>query len=300
MFIDRLLESIIKQNINHKFEGVIEDLKKSQHFIVDNVAQYWFLSYQKYWNIEKDFPNITPQFSEMWFEFSIPNEMRLTETNMELTNIDSDVSKTGILLTSHEVQHNEITQKVRWECHALWFRETKDGNKIMMPVEYVWYVNTDGTVYLPNDHIILAVDNRNSTEYNQLLAEHCMSVLSIPLLTISFMHCKNVITYSNKLSVKLQKSRERKSKLPLVDFKTLEIKPMVKILKEEGESETKGLKHALHICRGHFKDFSQGPGLGRGHAHGLYWWDSQVRGSKDVGAVIKDYKVSPDDKSLKR
>jgi hypothetical protein len=119
------------------------------------------------------------------------------------------------------------------------------------------------------------------------------------LMTISFMHCKNVTIQSTEPSAKLQKARERRGKLPLFTFKTLEIKPMVKILKEEGESDTKGLKHALHICRGHFKDFSQGLGLGRGHAHGLYWWDSQVRGNREVGAVIKDYKVYPEGKSLK-
>ena len=65
---------------------------------------------------------------------------------------------------------------------------------------------------------------------------------------------------------------------------------MAKILKEQGECETKGLQYALHICRGHFKDFSQSKGL-FSRNKGLFWWDPQVRGNREIGGVIKDYKV---------
>lgn len=174
---------------------------------------------------------------------------------------------------------------------TLIFRENISG-EIFFSGGLTWYCDTSGKLiekydfiskFLYSDH--QEIQNENITAITLLLY--------VPQLALSFMHCKNVILCTNEPSTKLQKARERRGKLPFFTFKTLEIKPIVKILKEEGESETKGLKHALHICRGHFKDFSQGPGLGRTHAHGLYWWDSQIRGSREVGAVIKDYKVIP-------
>ena len=74
-------------------------------------------------------------------------------------------------------------------------------------------------------------------------------------------------------------------------FKTLEIEPMKRALKHEGQSETAGLKKALHICRGHFKDYSKHGLFGK--YKGLYWWDSHVRGSTEEGVVVKDYAVKP-------
>ena len=73
-------------------------------------------------------------------------------------------------------------------------------------------------------------------------------------------------------------------------FKTLEIEPMKRILRTEGQSEKTGLRQALHICRGHFKDYSKGGGL-FGKYKGLYWWESQVRGSVSEGTIVKDYSV---------
>ena len=66
---------------------------------------------------------------------------------------------------------------------------------------------------------------------------------------------------------------------------------MKKVLREEGKSEETGLKHALHICRGHFKDYRDGKGL-FGRYKDIYWWESQVRGNGEHGVVLKDYNVN--------
>jgi len=70
----------------------------------------------------------------------------------------------------------------------------------------------------------------------------------------------------------------------------LEIEPMKKVLKSEGNIDEVGLQRALHICRGHFKDYSNGKGLFGKHK-GLYWWDSTVRGTESEGKIIKDYNI---------
>ncbi|WP_225050582.1 hypothetical protein, partial [Enterococcus casseliflavus] len=48
---------------------------------------------------------------------------------------------------------------------------------------------------------------------------------------------------------------------------------------------------SLHTVRGHFKIFTEDKPLLGKHV-GTYWWGWQVRGSKEVGEVVSDYKVS--------
>jgi hypothetical protein len=115
------------------------------------------------------------------------------------------------------------------------------------------------------------------------------------LLAVQFMHCKNVVRKeidpNKNLPRRVQKHWEKKGRAPLTKYYTLQIEPLKKILKYEGNIERNGLKKALHICRGHFKDFTEGKGL-FGKYHGLYYWDSQVRGNKEYGEIIKDYNVN--------
>ena len=63
---------------------------------------------------------------------------------------------------------------------------------------------------------------------------------------------------------------------------------MKKVLKTEGGIDEVGLQRALHICRGHFKDYRDGKGLFGKHK-GLYWWDSTVKGNANNGEIKKDY-----------
>jgi hypothetical protein len=109
------------------------------------------------------------------------------------------------------------------------------------------------------------------------------------LLALSFLHCKNVTLATNTPPAKLSRAHEKRRGHSLMTFKTLEIEPMKKVLRHEGRSETTGLKKALHICRGHFKDYSKHGLFGK--YKGLYWWESHVRGSVDEGVVVKDYNV---------
>jgi hypothetical protein len=117
-----------------------------------------------------------------------------------------------------------------------------------------------------------------------------MLELAPQLLALSFLHCKNVIVKTDSPSQRQQKRRVKDGRMPMVAFHTLVIKPMQTILQHEGEIGAVGLARALHICRGHFKDFTKGRGL-FGRSKGLYWWDPQVRGSLSKGLTLKDYRV---------
>ena len=110
------------------------------------------------------------------------------------------------------------------------------------------------------------------------------------LFAISLMHCKNVDVALVDPPERLSRKHEHRHGRPLISYYVLDIKPMRRILDAEGEAQTKGLGHALHICRGHFKTYTDDAPL-FGKRVGTYWWESQVRGKAEEGVIAKDYRV---------
>ena len=66
---------------------------------------------------------------------------------------------------------------------------------------------------------------------------------------------------------------------------------MTKIINVTMNERGVGAKKALHICRGHFKDFRKSENGLFGKHKDLYWWESQVRGNAKEGVVFSDYEV---------
>ncbi|MEI6131978.1 MAG: hypothetical protein WCQ41_04050 [Bacillota bacterium] len=125
------------------------------------------------------------------------------------------------------------------------------------------------------------------------------SVLLPALSCITFMHCKNVQLTERDPNLDLpswaKKHREKKGEPPLLKYYTINISIVRKLLKNEGNIEHNGFRKALHICRGHFKNYVDGKGL-FGKYHGLYWVDMHVRGDQEIGVIKKDYKLKPEAK----
>ena len=66
---------------------------------------------------------------------------------------------------------------------------------------------------------------------------------------------------------------------------------MREVLRKEGRAAETGVRQAIHLCRGHFKDYHYRSGRGLfGRTHGLYWWDMQVRGMRRPGQSRRDMK----------
>ena len=78
-----------------------------------------------------------------------------------------------------------------------------------------------------------------------------------PLLTNCFLACRNVEVITVAPDAKLEKRRKKKGKAPARPYKILNIAPLQVILRREGgATEPTGIKKALHICRGHFRDYT--------------------------------------------
>lgn len=150
----------------------------------------------------------------------------------------------------------------------------------------------------------------NLEELLERLAEGYYQFLCTGLLTLSFLHCKNVTLktveepesseQSPPSSRKVQKKKRRKQTAvrdqqpvqprPTVTYHILDVEPMKQVLRTEGQAERQGLKRALHICRGHFAHYEEGKGL-FGKYHGTYWRAQHLRGEASQGTRIKDYRI---------
>ena len=112
------------------------------------------------------------------------------------------------------------------------------------------------------------------------------------LLSTSFLHCKNVEVVDRPPSRQVRRAAERKGK-KAITYKTLDIELFKAQVRQETQPGENQIARALHICRGHFKTFTDKAPLMGQHV-GTYWWGAHLRGSKANGEVKKDYKVVVD------
>lgn len=108
---------------------------------------------------------------------------------------------------------------------------------------------------------------------------------------ISLAHCKNVSFVDSPVPEKVRLKRERRGLPPKVTYKTLVIESAKRTLRGEGGSGEVGLRRALHICRGHFRSYSETAKL-FGRVAGTFWVPQHVRGDVTAGEVVKNYRVA--------
>lgn len=146
------------------------------------------------------------------------------------------------------------------------------------------------------DHKMIAafakVFNGNQAEVTEAALQSSGAQILPLFFSLSLLHCKNVHIEDVLIPPAVQKKRSKKG-IPQITFKTLVVKPLHQQVRRECDSDLAGenntVKRALHICRGHFKDYRE-TGL-FGKYYGLYWWDMHVRGKAQNGIVNKDYLV---------
>lgn len=101
--------------------------------------------------------------------------------------------------------------------------------------------------------------------------------------------CKNIYTEKINPPEKLNKRRRRKNRQELLSYHVLNVNPLSN-KKSNNNSENQGGHNRLHLCRGHFKMFTEEKPLLGKHI-GLYWWEPAARGQNKNGIVLKDYNV---------
>lgn len=261
-------------------------LREAEHIIADNVSRYVFniLSEKEELPIA---PNLAPPFETFWVEMNRPNWM------LSQFGWDWLPYSWGVLFNSLKIPQMPNVPDGGWTMSAYLVAEPSKG-----------HISYYGNATILLDHYGALLNNRfypvsfidsDDSQHRWMTVEEAnhlrlMKLLFPALLTISFLHCKNVEYVPSFSPAKVHKAYERKHKSPMVRFHVLNITPMKKVLRKEGDIEHNGLKNALHICRGHFKDYRKRGLFGK--IKGVFWWDSFIRGSAESGVTLKDYDVN--------
>lgn len=281
-------------------------VKNMQVILATNVSEYYYMGSDKEIWGEDDFPNIAPPFQEMWIEWSNPGK-----SNSEGTIVNTgDLRRIGVRIQSYSdagqiaaglaaaLKNGHSPDGVcKWLCEGSVYLRSADTGKPGFFVRIIWGVTDEGKrvgfngrsfiiIFSPEQMDMLPPDGPE----RQDIINSAVMMLHVPFLTISMMHFKNIeLAKGPPIPEALRKARQRRGKAALVRYSTLVIEPIKKAIREAGVPLGTGGAQALHVIRGHFKDY-RARGL-FGKLKGLYWWDSQSRGDEAVGTVVKNYDV---------
>lgn len=273
-------------------------LIKARVFVIDNVTQYLFAQCnQEIWGPE-DFPHLAPPFESMWIETYAPSHCQSEGVSKPWTGYSS----WGWLMESKEIPSvpDDIKAPLikgefyppegdpRWSTTATLFCSLH-GRITGPSLVQTYVVMPDGRPF--NGKMIMGIVGRDPRHG---IGEQ--SVVNQPeifpvKLAISLMHCKNVAHETVSPSEQATRAYKKKIGKEPVSYHVLKIEPFKSAMRSAGSEKT-GLKQAMHICRGHFKDYTKSGLFGK--LQGVYWWHSAVRGKNSERRIIKDYEVSPE------
>ncbi len=247
-----------------------------------------YVDSRAYASIAKSF-NQAPPFQAFWME-------------SKARPLHPELCTYGVFVRSLEFEQVEAELKgVPFERAPKWllvgdiFDETSRRAygpvfRITLPV-----LETGESAVVKDDPIIWATDLTTGQPVEGDAADVVLNMSAPMSLALTFMHCKGVTLVDNTPPAGLQKKHLRKHRgqvHPLVTYKTILIQPATRVLSVEGSIEQQGMAKALHICRGHFKHFSEDRPL-FGRLSGTYWWPSHIRGLASTGIAVRDYRISP-------
>jgi hypothetical protein len=234
--------------------------------------------------------SIAPPFQEFFIEFQrAPNAAQMHAWGAHFEAI-SDPEKIA------EMSPPDDKGDPRWVLQINTYLEKRKGKPFGPVANHVcglaedgtWFRHGNGKLYWGGGLVRMSDDV--PLELHEYWAEYINQLVFPALMTISFMHCKNVSLNAIVLPEKLSRSHFKRHGRPLVRYGELTIDPLRRLLETQRRGVGGNLGKALHLCRGHFKTFSpDAPLLGR--ATETFWWAPQARGSQREGVSLKDYRV---------
>ncbi len=314
-FIDELIMAKPKDMIGIRPDQ--REIAAAQSFRIDNVDQYLHAHIGDYRSLE-EFPNIAPPFPN-FFMFSEQSNM-LLESGRKQNEvwpgmkygvwfmgcaIEDATDGDAISLFSERGTNRLILRNAgaKWWVKAVVFEQSSRADPFNGFALWGTVVREDGSMMpgysdwqFPSDviGILQRLHRMTKDEAQHAMMDKALMYVAACALAISLMHCKNVSTEEPKEDNRSRYRRqeyERKFGSPAAKWRVLNIRSMQRVLREDGDIESKGLIHALHICRGHFKDYRDRGLFGRNK--GIYWWDQHMRGDESAGVIVKDYAVQP-------
>lgn len=140
----------------------------------------------------------------------------------------------------------------------------------------------DFTFNLPEYQCVVTPDLRIETKAKDLgidIYSIGVQAAFIAVSTVIFLNSNriSIVRDGNDIS-RLNMARKRRGKLPLMEYKVLDILPAIKSSMSLVAGDN---KNRLHWRRGHFK----------ARKTGMFWWNPHMAGNKELGMIEKDYRV---------
>jgi hypothetical protein len=279
---------LIKRGEVHTVGNRLASLQSAVPIVADNVAAYlWadkpdldsepaYLTGHLEWS---DYPNLMPPFDSYFVEWRTvtPDMQRASRWH-------------GVHLMKVEDETLPPHGNIRLRCELFMTDAELNNSAVLGPaIAYEITIAGDGTFLDARiaEQFVVGDDDEETEDYQLTY----LDVMQPAFLTTSFMHCRNIVVNKVAPPPKLAKASRKRHGVPLVSYRTIDIEPMRKLLRSEGRSNETGIKHALHICRGHFRTYTPERPL-FGKVTGTIFVPMHARGSAQEGIVIQNYKVS--------
>jgi hypothetical protein len=259
--------------------------------LIDNVADYYYRGTdQEYWDLGRDFPNMAPPYQMFWTEHKLPHTIRSGEFgNTECEFIGKD-ARSGVFWVAVDradwPRHEDLPETVRWVLTAEMFIDYDAHGKLIEGPTGTMGLMVDSEGTLVGTPMMKCYSGGQHEE----VLKGFITWLHPALLAVSFLHCRNVKVIDNETPAPLAKKYHARTGVWPRPFHTLEIDPLRQILKTQGNAQANGLAKAMHICRGHFKDYREGRGL-FGKYHQIVWQPSVVRGTQGKEAGHREVRI---------
>lgn len=313
--LDRILaESFLSVSDKVNVPYLSGYLGQAQLVLIDNVAAYYRQEIERKKEAKEkieasDFPNVMLPFEQTFLEMRLNGALRIESIDeagflmlmFRASDAEKEFARLRIAVPERRPEEGDPFYDVSavWYLVSFVFVHSSGKPRVLHAATFVMPVNAEGQIlpsrtadvtWIGKCHMVTP----DQTVEHQLELLHFMAerFLYPGLLTLSFMHCRNVKVVTERPPEKLSKKYERKTGHPLLKYRLLQIDHMKQVLEREGGATTGGLKKALHICRGHFKHYGRdGKGLLFGKHVATVWIPMHARGSADEGVVVKDYDV---------
>lgn len=298
------------------FKPDTRELAGAQVIKIDNVDEYFWAHMGNGYDLST-LPNIAPPFHNyfMYVDGSAFQYENGTNRRDEFPKyqygvwfiagpVESTVDDDAIKWFSDEGM-NRLQLKARgekWAVTAIVFEKYKTKLPPLVIAMHRYLVMEDGSYSsFPDSWVISEPEAKKNASFygvtvdtiQDAVIETGRVIMGACLLATSLMHCKNVEMSDAEMTSREKQQAvdfERRHKTPATRWKVLNIEPMRRVLSAVGGIEKNGAEKALHICRGHFKDYRNSGGLFGKHKD-IYWWEQHMRGSEQNGIVIKDYNI---------
>lgn len=305
MIIDDVIKFIkISKEIN---PDIIERMKTAPFIKCQNVANYILQENEKeFFDLKTDFPNIAPPWNSYLVNWKFPKwtyskevgKIELpAEIDFEFLTLIIDASESTTNINKLSAIETSI-EPFKEECKAKWMLNLMTFVKINENINLLGigllFIDKNGQAILSKDKegkdvtpFIMSQSQKEGQE--DILSIYIQSRL-VAMMATCFCHCKNVDKKINYIPKPMVQKRSKDGKFPINKFYTLEIYPQA-VKPKEGSKELGLWTNRFHICRGHFKHYTQESPL-FGKYTGTIWVPMHTKGDKLKGEIKKDYKIN--------